>query len=59
MISGRSSVGVLVLVYPRIEIEAIEGNALFANRDHCDVGAHFVVKPVLVHTEVARCVSKP
>ena len=50
MISGGSSVAMFVLVYPRIEIVAIEGDALSANRDHCDVGAHFAVKPVLVQT---------
>ena len=51
-------VAALIVVRPCIEVNAIEGDALDANAESEDAGAHFAVEAVLVHAEVRGCVTQ-
>lgn len=48
-----------MLVGPSIEVKAIEGFALRSDRDDGYPRAHFPVKAVLVHAEIARRIPEP
>jgi len=45
-------VAALIVVRPCIEVNAIEGDALDADAESEDAGAHFAVEAVLVHAEI-------
>ena len=47
-----------MLLHPGVELKAVEGNALGANRDLGDIGAYFGVEAVSVHAQVARGVAE-
>jgi hypothetical protein len=47
-----------MLVGPRIEVKAIEGDALSTDRYSRDQGAHFAVEAVLVHAEIPRRIAQ-
>ena len=51
-------VAALIVVRPCIEVNAIEGDALDADAQSEDAGAHFAVEAVFVHAEVAGCVAQ-
>lgn len=48
-----------MVVGPRIEVKAIEGDALRSYRDDGYLRTDFAVEAVLVHAEVHGCVTKP
>ena len=48
----------LIVIRPGVQINAIEGDALRANRDDRDVRTHFMIEAVLVHAEVSRRVAQ-
>jgi hypothetical protein len=56
--SRGTSVASLMVVGPCVEVKAVKGDALRSDRDDSDVRADFPVEPVLVHTEIRRCVPK-
>jgi len=47
-----------MLIRPRIEVKAIEGDAVRSDRDDGHRGAHFAVEAVLVHAEIPRRIAK-
>jgi hypothetical protein len=47
-----------IFVSPGIEVKPIEGHTLLADRNFNQAGTHFRIEAVLVHAEIARCVSK-
>jgi hypothetical protein len=49
---------VLIVIRPGVQINAIERDALSANRNCCDVRTHVVVEAVLVHAQVSRRVAQ-
>jgi hypothetical protein len=48
-----------MVVGPRIEVKAVEGDALCSHRDGSDARTHVAVESVLVHAEIGRRVAKP
>ena len=48
-----------MLLGPAIEVKAIKGDALGADRDLSERGAHLGVEPVAVHAEVGGCIAQP
>ena len=48
-----------VIIYPFIEFETIEGDALFTNRDFSEAWPYLSIEPVAIHTEVRGCVPQP
>lgn len=48
-----------MVVGPCIEVKAIEGNALRADRDGDQTDTDIAVEAVLVHAEIRRRVAKP
>ena len=53
-----TSVALLILVRPGIEVKAVKGNALGADGHLKKIRAHLGVEPVAVHAEVGRCIPK-
>jgi len=51
-------VAALIVIRPCIEVNAVEGDALNADADSEDAGAHFAVEAVLVHAEVSGRVAQ-
>ena len=51
-------VAALIVIRPCIEVNAIEGDALDADAESEDAGAHFAVESVLVHAEVGGGVAQ-
>jgi hypothetical protein len=49
---------VLIVIRPGVQINAVEGDTLRANRNRRDVRTHVMVEAVLVHAEVSRCVTQ-
>jgi hypothetical protein len=47
-----------MLVGPRIEVKAIEGDALPTDRYDGHPGAHFAIEAVLVHAEIPRRIAQ-
>ena len=47
-----------MVVGPGIQIKAVEGDTLAADRNFSDIGADLGVEPVAVHAEVARCIPQ-
>ena len=50
-------VAALIVVRPRIEVNAVEGDSLNADAEGEDAWAHFAVEAVLVHAEVGGGVA--
>jgi hypothetical protein len=50
-------VAALIVVRPCIEVNAVEGDALDADSNGEDAGAHFPVEAVLFHAEVGGGVA--
>ncbi|MFB3088406.1 MAG: hypothetical protein ACE10E_08880 [Acidiferrobacterales bacterium] len=48
----------LILIHPGIQVKAIEGNALFADRDFSELGPYLGIEPIAVHAEIVRRVSQ-
>jgi len=48
-----------VVVYPGIELEAIERDALFTDRDFGKAGTYLGVESISIHAEVGRRVPQP
>jgi hypothetical protein len=48
----------LILIGPGVEVKAVEGNALVADRDLRNAGSNLAVESVAVHTEISGGVSK-
>ena len=51
-------VAALIVIRPCVEVEAIEGDSLRADRDHGEEGADFAVEAVFVHAEITRGVAQ-
>ena len=51
-------VAALIVVRPCIEVNAVEGDSLYADAKLDDGRAHFAVEAVLVHAEVRGCVTQ-
>jgi hypothetical protein len=49
----------LILVRPAIEVKAIKGDALLADRDLGEGRAYLGIEPVTVHAEVIRRITQP
>jgi hypothetical protein len=47
----------LIVVHPNVEFKAIESDALDADRDFREMGAHLNVEAVAVHADIARCIT--
>ena len=50
-------VAALIVVRPRIEVNAVKGDSLNADAQGEDAGAHFPVEAVLVHVEIGGGVA--
>jgi len=50
-------VAALIVVRPRIEVNAVEGDSLDADAQGGDAGAHFAIEAVLVHAEIGGGVA--
>jgi hypothetical protein len=50
-------VAALIVVRPRIEVNAVEGDSLDADAKRGDAWAHFPVEAVLVHAEIGGGVA--
>jgi hypothetical protein len=48
-----------MVIGPGVEVKAIEGDALLADRDFSEKWAHFGVEAVSVHAEIERRVPEP
>ena len=48
-----------VVVNPCIELETIEGNALFADWDFSEIGSYLNIETISIHAEVGGCVPQP
>ena len=48
----------LILVRPSVEVNAVECDALRADRNHCDVRTHVAIEAVLVHAQVLRRIAQ-
>jgi len=57
-VSRGTSVALDIVISPGIEVKAIEGDSLLADRDRGDARADFAVEAVLVHAEVGRCIPE-
>lgn len=56
---GRGTpVASLMVVGPCVEVKAVKGHALRSDRDDSHARTDFAVEPILVHTEVRRCIPK-
>jgi hypothetical protein len=44
--------------FPSVEVNAIECDALRAERNHCDVRTHVAIEAVLVHAQVLRRIAQ-
>ncbi|MGH8606324.1 MAG: hypothetical protein ACREX9_02555 [Gammaproteobacteria bacterium] len=44
---------------PGVQIKAVEGDPLFANRDFRQAWPDKSIKPVFVHAEVEWCIAQP
>jgi hypothetical protein len=45
-----------MVVRPALEVKAIEGDSLRANRDHRELGPHLAIEAIAVHAEIAWCI---
>jgi hypothetical protein len=57
-LSRGTPVAVLILVRPSVEVNAVECDALRADRNHCDVRTHVAIEAVLVHAQVLRRIAQ-
>jgi hypothetical protein len=48
-----------MLVGPGVQVKAVEGDALRADRDLSQVRAHLGVEPIAVHAKVAGRIAQP
>ena len=48
-----------VFVYPGIELEAIESDALFTDWDFSEAWSYFGIESIAVHAEIGGCVPQP
>ena len=46
------------MIYPGVEFKSIEGDTLFADADFNEIRPYLGVKPVAVHTQVARYIPE-
>jgi hypothetical protein len=51
-------VAALIVVGPGIEVKAVEGDALDADRDHGKQRADLAIEAILVHSEIGRGVAQ-
>jgi hypothetical protein len=51
-------VAALIVIRPCVEVKAIEGDSLRADRDHGEERADFAVEAVFVHAEIGRGVAQ-
>jgi hypothetical protein len=47
------------LVHPAVQIKAIKGNTLFADRNFNEIRSDFCVKSVPVHAQIERRIPQP
>jgi hypothetical protein len=52
-------VAALIVVGPGIEVKAVEGDPLRADRDHGEERTHVAVEAIFVHAEIGRRVAQP
>jgi len=52
-------VAALIVVGPGIEVKAVEGDPLRADRDHGEERANVAIEAILVHAEIRRRVAQP
>ena len=57
--SRGTPVAPLMVVGPCIEVKAVKGDALRADRNYRYTGTHFAIESVLVHAEIRRRISEP
>lgn len=57
--SRGTPVAPLMFVGPCIEVKAVKGYALRADRNDGDPGTHLAVEAVFVHAEIGRCIAEP
>ena len=50
-------VAALIVIRPCVEVKAIEGDSLRADRDLGEEGADFTVEAVFIHAEIGRGVA--
>ena len=48
-----------VVVDTSIELETIEGDALFADWDFSEIGSYLNIETISIHAEVGGCVPQP
>lgn len=48
-----------VFIYPGIEFETIERDALFAYWDFSEAWSYLGIEPIAVHAEVGGCIPQP
>ena len=48
-----------ILLHPGVQFKSVEGDALFADRDLCEVGPDFSIEAISVHAEIEWRISKP
>lgn len=49
----RTPTAGLILLHPGVHFKSVKGNALFANRNLCQLVSDFPVKAVAVHPQVS------
>jgi len=47
-----------MVVRPTVEVKAIEGDSLRADRDHREQGPHLAIEAIAVHAEIAWCIPE-
>ena len=52
-------VAALIVVGPGIEVKAVKGDPLRADRDHGEDRANVAVEAIFVHAEIGRRVAQP
>jgi hypothetical protein len=53
---GAASVAALIVVRPTVEVKAVEGDSLRADRYHRELGPHLAIEAIAVHAEIAWCI---
>jgi hypothetical protein len=46
------------LIYPGVEFKSVEGDALLADANFCQMRPYYCVEAVAIHTEVARRIAE-
>jgi len=57
-LSRGTTVALDIVIGPGVEVKAVEGDSLFAYRDHHNAWPDFPIESVLVHAKVRRRIPK-